>query len=92
MAADGRTKEMHVAMVMTPDDWPMWPMLPLKRYVALGHPAYPRQTGCLVAGDQDTPIVYLTSAYQFNPRLVEQYGNISYGSPEAMVDDGWLVD
>jgi hypothetical protein len=91
LASDGRPKADHVAKILG-DDWPLWPTLPIKRNVPLGHPSYPQEMGTLVAGEQAEPIVYLVNAYAFRPKDVMAYQTIPYPSAEALVDDGWCVD
>lgn len=93
LADDGRTREEHVKKIRSPRrDWPLWPLLPLKRNVAAGAPGYPREVGTIVAGEHEQPVVYLVNAYRFKPKDLERYKTLNYASPEALVDDGWMVD
>lgn len=68
-------------MMQRPDDWPMWPYLPVKRG--------PNELGSIVdAMDGLKSVVYLGNMYAG----INVDHNITYETFEAITDDGWRVD
>ena len=83
----------HVAMVRSPDRWPAWPYLPVKR----GH-LPDADLGIVLASETtvlgDHPTVYLINLFAL-PRTPDEWAaapKMTYPSAEAMVADGWVVD
>ncbi len=81
------SKEEELAMMAQPDRWPAWPRLPLKRRDRKPNLGYLLETSEVLA------VVYLRNV--FDDRAVDpgsEVPTMEYGSLEAMVDDGWVVD
>jgi hypothetical protein len=70
-------------MMQDPDEWPLWPQLPLKRR---GYPG--ERSGFLVAIPELKPIVYLGNV----GTVVENRQFKVYSGFGELVEDGWLVD
>lgn len=71
-------------MMQDPDEWPLWPQLPLKKRSDWPQP----RAGFLVAIPELKPIVFIGvvgTVKQDRPR-------IEYSSFGELVEDGWLVD
>lgn len=79
-------REKELEMMQTPDNWPVWPYLPLKR-----RPIKTDEDIGLLMERGPTigvkPTVYLCNL--FAPSL-EDF--VEYKSFEELVDDGWVVD
>lgn len=74
-----KTKEEEVAFMRDPDEWPLWPVLPLKK---TGGPL-----GALVESNVGVePVVRLGNIY------TDSHDIESYESLEAVYDAGWRVD
>jgi hypothetical protein len=71
-------------MIASPDEWPQWPLLPLKRR---GDDDFP-EVGCLLEGQL---VVYLCNMWSFDTDAPTSRA-IRYPSIEALLDDGWVVD
>lgn len=82
-------RKTDVEMMQDADNWPRWPILPLKR-ITSGHVI---EAGLLVNGGLDgphtDPTVYLCNMYQ---PVTEITPTKKYESFEAIVADGWKVD
>lgn len=80
--------ERDIAMMKAPDNWPQWPILPLKRVRGSD-----LEVGVLVNGAFEGPhteaTVYLSS---MNRVITVETPTIKYDSFEALVADGWMID
>ena len=83
-----------LAQMQNPDEWPLWPLLPIKRSVKGG--SWP-ETALLFANGE--PVVIKGDLYQLDKRpgttYAEKFAGLekqAYLSFEAMVADGWRVD
>lgn len=80
-----------LAMMERPDDWPLWPRLPLKRREPLTDAIATKfpDLGFLFADSK--PVVHLGCIYEDrhmdDPASMKEYSNFA-----AIVDDGWVVD
>jgi hypothetical protein len=108
--ADNRqtqARALNIAMMETPDHWPQWPLLPIKRYVPDERRGSKQlQVGFLVASAENRWTVYLDNMIAATARakkrvegslvtakdLVEGVDKLDYASATAIVDDGWEVD
>ena len=72
----------HLDMMKNPDRWPVWPLLPLIKGKD--------EVGVLLQSE-GAYIVVLANLYMM-PKSVDQAPQIKYGSAEAIVADGWIVD
>jgi hypothetical protein len=85
-----------VAMIGDPDEWPLWPYLPVKRY----REGRGLEHGTIVDPDVDhdgplaAPTLRVTHAML--PDMPKTVGrampSVLYANPEAVVADGWRVD
>lgn len=80
-------------MMKSPDNWPRWPLLPIKRSKGPGFP----QCASLFADGK--PTVILTNLWALEDLPGSTYGEkfanvekIEYPSFDALVTDGWRVD
>jgi hypothetical protein len=83
----------HKEMIESPDDWPRWPMLPMKR----PNPDMTgqMQVGIITATEGKMTTVYLTdmfSAHKLNDVPDEDRPKLVYQDTAAILDDGWVVD
>jgi hypothetical protein len=107
--ADNREKEERlrdIRMIETPDHWPLWPTLPLKRYTPDERGVKRMQVGFMVAVEERRWHVYLSDLISASARakkkaegkigtvkdLVEGIESLTYENAAAIVDDGWEVD
>jgi hypothetical protein len=74
-------------MILSPDRWPIWPKLPLKRY------GQEKDHGFVFNGslddDNTKPIVYLATVFH---AVDEDTETIEYEDIDGLLDDGWTVD
>lgn len=83
---------MELKMMQSPDDWPMWPWLPVKQ-LSTNPGEWPKLFGCLFDDSRRSlsPVVYDVNAHTIKDKDEVRILK-SYESFEAMVDDGWVVD
>jgi hypothetical protein len=80
-------------MMQSPDCWPRWPYLPVKKY--------DRSSGCLITGvlisctlerdEEIQPIIYahyIHGAWAFDPKQIL----VRYNDFADLLNDGWVVD
>jgi hypothetical protein len=81
-------EESEAKMIKTPNDWPRWPVLPLKRNreKAEFETAVLFEDKYHAAG---TPRVYLSNMYA---KVEESTKYIDYASVDALLNDGWRID
>jgi hypothetical protein len=78
-------REQDLAMMKSPNDWPIWPKLPLKRP---GHDEHGYLINTSVKDDTVEPKVYMRFIFQeHEPTAFREYESL-----EAVVSDGWTVD
>lgn len=73
-------------MMQDPDEWPLWPQLPLKRRSEYSHDGI--RSGFLVAIPTLRPVVYLGPV----GTVVENRKTIEYSNFGELLEDGWVVD
>jgi hypothetical protein len=81
------TKADDIAMLKSSDKWPGWPFLPIKRYVNND-----MQAAVIWAGE---PLNVIETNLFDLPKTFDELKKIAhkkYESPEAIVEDGWMVD
>ena len=76
-------KKKDIKMMNTPDDWPAWPFLPLKRYIE-SHKS--PECAILLAGHG--PKVVKCNMWSYDPKAE----TIEYTSFQELVDAGWIID
>lgn len=79
-------KNRHLSMMYSPDDWPRWPALPLKRSRKNSFP----EIGFILESKDQPYRVYLGSIY--GESSLQDHSYMDYDSYEAIVEDGWIVD
>lgn len=88
-------RERDLAMMQSPNDWPNWPVLPIKKWDKEKH-----QMDCACIIDEG-PLrqsvgikVYLVSMYQLceKSKPLMEHKSKEYPSLDALVADGWKVD
>jgi len=84
------TREQEIEMINSPEKWPMWPFLPLKKYGETGFPA------CAVTWEQerqDGKIQMRVGVTMFEGNEAFNSAElVEFESTEALVDAGWIVD
>lgn len=81
----------HLEMMKSPDRWPLWPVLPLKRRCA--NPGeFPECAFLMDVGGLDHVKVYLGVIYELGGRKPSEFESKKYSDYEAVVADGWIVD
>lgn len=86
----------HLGMIKSPDNWPCWPVLPLKRYTKVRPGAFPDLGIILSVEGVPANTVYEVDMFMCpdikqlmtDPNIVKH----EYSSPEEIVADGWVVD
>jgi hypothetical protein len=80
--------EKDIKMMSTPDNWPRWPRLPVKR----SDPKWQGQieVGVMMAVEGHLTTVFLTTL--FSEIKLDTTKKIVYGSYEEIQEDGWIVD
>lgn len=80
------TEADDVLMMTTPDQWPQWPFLPLKRRGET-------KAGLLYGDPRDDGRIIVYIVNMFSPMLdLKAADQIEYVDAQAAVDDGWRVD
>ena len=78
-----------LAFMNTPEEWPCWPVLPLKKTGASW--GNPKGLGFMVGGLGATVFVgFMFIGPDWSPGLHKD--KITYDSFEAIIADGWRVD
>lgn len=76
-------------MIQSPDDWPIWPVLPLKRRSEHNKRDL-AESSAFVYGDpppDGEPITIMLGVIYMEP-----LGQRTYPNVDALLDDGWTVD
>jgi len=85
-------RERHLARISTPEDWPMWPVCPIKRSGKNGG----LETGFLVAWEGRLTTVFDGNIFELGKGTFDEvFGPLpqkQYDNHEAILDDGWVVD
>lgn len=81
-------RDFQIKFMQMPDEWPRWPLLPLKR----GPFSYEQEFGFMVEGEG--LVVFRGALYQlFDKKLsIEDFSREEFASFEAIYDAGWRVD
>jgi hypothetical protein len=79
-------KQQDIEFIKSADKWPMWPYLPVKKYID-------RKLTCsfIFAGQKELKL-YLLPIYRAQELPVDQWPFKLYENAEALVSDGWEVD
>jgi hypothetical protein len=72
------------SMILHPDEWPRWPILPVKRYLK---EAQNIELGVMMAGQSTT--IYLTDMFDLNMSSAKRK---VYGTLDDLLADSWVVD
>jgi hypothetical protein len=82
---DQRTiQQITLDMLQSPQEWPKWPWLPIKRYQKEN--TWP-ECGLVYADG-----AFKVYRYHYGSTVVEVANFTEYPSPQAIVADGWIVD
>lgn len=87
-----REKNLH--MMRSPDDWPIWPRLPLKR----NWNGDPPHAGYMLCGKGFEMVVIIGNIFTLLPKadsaeeLLTKVDHKVYEDYDAILDDGWMVD
>ncbi|MEM2174360.1 MAG: hypothetical protein QXI58_01865 [Candidatus Micrarchaeia archaeon] len=80
-------------IMKNPDEWPLWPFLPVKRII---NDKY--QFGILVDGDPDYENTVILAQMHHHIRSLNDYDKLKYypklkyNSIDEILKDGWVVD
>jgi hypothetical protein len=90
---EAERRQQDLKMMQSPDDWPRWPLLPIKKPIKGQFP----DTAVLFA--DGTATVIWVNPFTLSERpgttWAEKFDGAkkqAYVSFEAMIDDGWRVD
>ena len=75
-----------LAMIKNQDNWPAWPVLPLKRWD--GNDTI---TGFMLAGEPVKPIVYVENMFALHDRPLSEIPRGNYNNYEELLD-WWEID
>lgn len=88
-------RERQRRMMLSPMDWPRWPVLPLKRPEAYNDPGR-EDLGLLVAWQGHLTTVYFANLGELGKgTFAEVFGKLpqrKYADVDAILDAGWKVD
>ena len=87
-------KQQTLKFIRTPDDWPAWPVLPMRKY-SKGEAAGRFPEVGFIWADDEAPCVRLGNLYELANQKqlnVIDVPTKSYSSFEEMLEDGWEVD
>lgn len=73
-------------MMQNQDDWPRWPILPVKRRVKNSSP----ECAVMVAGEG--PVVRKIGLYDLTQESIEKAPKETFPTFQALVAAGWIVD
>lgn len=90
-----KSREEHeLKMMQTPDDWPCWPVLPLKKWDEKSH-----TYDCAILFADGKPVVIKADLFLLNEEPGNTWGEklknkerIPFDSFDAIVVAGWRVD
>lgn len=83
---DEEVREESKRFLEQKEKWPLWPFLPMKRYVKTEEEVTGVEIG--VIGTVDPLVVFKCSWNNWSPNAPRQ----KYSSVDAILDDGWIVD
>jgi hypothetical protein len=79
----------HIKFMQSPDEWPAWPVLPVKKAVAMHNPIL----GVMIEREGGVqPTVYLVNMYQLANKPLNTIPSETYTDFEGVYDAGWRVD
>lgn len=85
------TKEDNARMISTPDEWPQWPLLPVKRFKSEeDHTWNNLETGVIHAAAPTR--VRVINLWGITEEAWEKAEKYEYASAQHVVDAGWVVD
>lgn len=81
-----KTRDEDIAMMKNDAEWPVWPVLPLKRHVS-----NMLDVGVLISGHG--PIVFTVSMFEVSGyKSTSEMPQKVYTDYDGILDDGWVVD
>ncbi len=84
-----KTERDDRAFLLSPDDWPRWPILPMKKKGEFWKEE--RGHGFVFAGHPDT--IYFKNIWDIKAEdKVADYPKQVYADVDALLADGWIVD
>jgi len=72
-------------MILSPDDWPKWPLLPMKKHA----PDY--RCGVIVGDPKDNQVYFIPDAYIWRIEQ-DQLRKGSMVEIDDLLSQGWVVD
>jgi hypothetical protein len=80
-----------LTFMQEPDKWPNWPVLSVKKPVAMHAPVLGVM---LETGEGVKPVVYLTSMFELgnSDKGMDEYETEEFTDFEGVYDAGWRVD
>lgn len=74
-------------MILTEDDWPRWPVLPVKRHTRENF----LELGCILSGSLN--VVRVANMFQLSGTVdLSTIPSVTYPDVDALLADGWRVD
>jgi hypothetical protein len=92
LSPEQRVEELD--FLRNPDQWPNWPLLPIKRYGAPGDPPECALLDSIGAPEPKVRVVFV-NMFQLRELTHAERQALRvevYDSAEALLDDGWMVD
>ncbi|PYS90518.1 MAG: hypothetical protein DMF62_04965 [Acidobacteria bacterium] len=77
-------------MVGNFDEWPRWPVLPMKKEVYTGRDN--EDLGVMVEEDSDTYNIYLVNLFRLKDVDWSTAPVVKFDTIEDLIDNGWRVD
>jgi hypothetical protein len=78
-------REKMTAFINDPDQWPLWPVLPMKRDWNLN----PNAGYLIDSGERPMIILYIGNIYAADR---DRHTSVEFDNLEAMFDQGWRID
>jgi hypothetical protein len=89
----GRPAPEHdIEMMRTPQGWPQWPLLPLKRYDSRGTLRNGEAGFIIEQPVGEAKILYLATIFEVSEVVSDPRRQTRYESLEDIYADGWRVD
>ena len=77
----------HLAMMKNPNNWPQWPILPIKR------PDKQHGMECAIMYAEGKPVIYFVNMWELSKETKwSELPKKIYESFESLLADGWVVD
>lgn len=89
---DEARRKLDLDMMLTPDNWPNWPLLPLVHRETLRSSSRGRGVGCGIWAESGGKLVFFRNLYLMHWGKHEYMPEPETITAEQLIADGWSVD